>query len=105
MNDFFNTINLTGQELAKAIRTAQKQDERVLLLFVEKNGPMTPTECSLKYNKLWQDIPITSIRRAISNLTNAGYLEKTDQKGPGMYGKQNYKWQVRTYEGQLNLFS
>ena len=37
--------------------------------------------------------PITSIRRAMSNLTSSNVLIKTDTQVKGDYGKLNYKWQ------------
>lgn len=39
-----------------------------------------------------EKIPITSIRRAITNLTNARYLKKTTQTRIGAMGKKEYIW-------------
>jgi hypothetical protein len=39
--------------------------------------------------------PITSSRRAITNLTNAKALTKTSEQITGNYGKPVYKWRLR----------
>ena len=36
--------------------------------------------------------PLTSIRRAITDLTEVGQLEKTDRKRAGLYGKDEHCW-------------
>jgi hypothetical protein len=41
-------------------------------------------------------VPITSIRRAMTNLTDAGFLEKTDHKRKGPKGKAEYIWKVKS---------
>ena len=38
--------------------------------------------------------PITSIRRAITDLTNAGKLTKTDTMKLGRYGKHVHTWKL-----------
>ncbi len=40
------------------------------------------------------DAPITSVRCAMTNLTDAGILVKTAKKKPGVYGRNNYTWQL-----------
>ena len=46
--------------------------------------------------------PITSVRRAMSNLTRDGKLEKMDKKVIEVYGISNYLWRLK--ERQLELF-
>ncbi len=50
-------------------------------------------------------VPITSVRRAMSNLTQAGVLIKTQNKRMGMYGVENYTWKlaVNSKTNQLNM--
>ena len=39
--------------------------------------------------------PITSIRRAISDLAKEGYLLKTDKKVMGNWGRLTYTWRLK----------
>ena len=39
--------------------------------------------------------PITSTRRAITNLTTAGILQKTNHQSMGPYGRPEHHWQWR----------
>ncbi len=39
--------------------------------------------------------PLTSIRRAITVLTNKGLLQKTDEQISGVYGKPEYVWKYK----------
>ena len=54
-----------------------------------------------------KNVPITSIRRAITNLESEGLLHKTDIQKPGVYGKLNYCWvykeKVNNDESQLSF--
>lgn len=91
---FFNTINLKGEELKVATQSCSKQEERILELM--KNGiAKTPSEVWEKYNKTFSPVPITSIRRAMTCLTEKGKLEKLDEMKEGNYGKKNHKWRIK----------
>ena len=58
-------------------------------------------------NELNLNCPITSIRRAITNLTDAGKIIKTDQYVKGNYGKLEHLWELATTptEKQQCLFN
>lgn len=91
MNDYYNTTLLMGEDLLKEIANAKGQNEKILLFF--KNHPInyyTPAQiCEKVFSN---SIPVTSVRRAITNLTDEGILIKTDKQKPGNYGKLNYCW-------------
>jgi N-methylhydantoinase B/oxoprolinase/acetone carboxylase alpha subunit len=89
MKTFYNTTNLTSIELAIEISNASKQEHKVMILF-KQYGTLTPFEV---WNHL-QEYPITSIRRAITNLTIKGMLNMTKDQRIGMYGKKNYIWEL-----------
>jgi hypothetical protein len=91
--NFHNTIQLTGKELDEAIMTAKSQEERIYLLMTGKSA-MTPFEVMDLYNSVFPIVPITSIRRALSNLENQNKLIKTHWSKLEQYGKPNYKWMV-----------
>ena len=86
---FFNTIGETGETLKESKANANKQETRILELMVE---PCTPLEVHRLYCLKYPEVPIWSIRRAISNLTSKGRLEKTEQKKTEKYGKSNFVW-------------
>ena len=87
---FYNTINEKDQlSLFKA--QGSRQETAILKWFTENpETERTPFE-------IWQmlfeeDTPITSIRRAITNLTKKGLLRKTATQKLEQYGKNNYCW-------------
>jgi Fe2+ or Zn2+ uptake regulation protein len=91
--DYYNTNKLSGDDLKQANAQAKFQQDLILDIFKERGEAMTPFEvqaCLEAKNKAY---PITSIRRAISNLTDAGELVKLDLMRPGVYKKPNHCWQ------------
>lgn len=87
---FYNTIELTPDEHAKAIAAAADQDQAVLLVM-RHLGRATPSQVHLRFPP---STPITSIRRAMNTLTTAGKLLKTRDKKVGPYGKPEHFWTV-----------
>ena len=43
------------------------------------------------FNNVW---PLTSVRRAITNLSSDGELVKTNDKVTGIYGKPEHLWRL-----------
>lgn len=99
---FFNTINLEGLELLKSIADSRKQEDIVYHLFAMlPHREMTPfmvLNILLSCKYIHEKTPITSIRRVITNLTEAGLLIKTDNKVMEEYGKPNYTWKLNIPE-------
>lgn len=92
--NFYNTINLSGSALKKAVKAAKSQDDKILLFFgKEKNRDKNFSPAEI-WKKLFDTnkTPLTSIRRSITNLQQAGFLEKTSIQKDGPYGKKNYCW-------------
>ena len=113
--DFHNSIPLKeGEGLEKAKDTAKKQQDMIMELFRE--NPLlnfTPIEVWDVINEerdsdmdTWgQPVLLTSVRRAISNLTKAGRLFKCDRSitREGRYGKPNRTWRYNVdYVNYLN---
>lgn len=68
------------------------QEQIILNFFKDNPGRLcTPFEV---HKAVLPIAPITSVRRAISNLTKKELLEKTDIKGMGVYKVENYKWRL-----------
>lgn len=97
---FYNTSHLTASTLTDARQKAAKQDDVVLATFRALGRPASPSEV-LAASGL--RCPLTSVRRSISNLTDSGLLEKTDQQRMGPFGRPEYLWTVPV--GQLPLFN
>ena len=91
--NFYNTIGETGTELKASRRAVNKQEKEVLEKFKEfgdEPSPISPSEI----HEILPGYPITSIRRAITNLTDAGYLRKTYVKIVGPWGKREHCWEL-----------
>jgi hypothetical protein len=89
---FFNTIGLSGNELEVKKEKCNQQELRILEIM-KIGQPVTPFEVSMFYNNLYPSAPITSIRRAMTCLTNKGYLIKRDEMKVEVYGTKNHCWE------------
>jgi len=90
--DYWNTNKETGSTLKTSQRKALKQQDIVLSVF--KNNPgiyCTPFDVKIIAELIG---PITSVRRAMTNLEQAGKLIRTDRMKMGIYGKQNHTWRL-----------
>lgn len=92
---FYNTISLEGQELRQAKENNLSKEERILDIFKKYGCPLTPFEIMDKYNKMYADIPLSSCRRAITDLTSRGELIKLDEMKMGNYGCKNHTWKYK----------
>ena len=87
---FHNTVEATGKELSQYRHKASSQDAKVLAWFRTYEQSATPS-------KVWKlvfdnRVPLTSVRRSLSNLTASGDLVKTDQQKRGIYGRPEGVW-------------
>jgi hypothetical protein len=48
------------------------------------------------------ECPITSVRRALTNLTNEDKIIKTDVKVVGLYGKKEHLWRLKTAQDDID---
>lgn len=97
---FHNTIGLDSNDLGRATKDCRRQQDRILEFYLQHPGRMfTPFEI---YRAVFsRDIPITSVRRAITNLTRQGRLIKTMQQKMEQYGKPNYYWRIAPSQEDL----
>lgn len=95
--EFYNTISLSGDDLTEARESNKHQNDVILEIFRTCNEALTPFEVQdcLFAKKIYR-WPITSIRRAITDLQKLGKLIKTSQMRSGRYGKPNYCWQIQS---------
>jgi len=89
---FHNTTNLTGSELKTAKQKALSQN-KLILQFFKRNKRSVFTPCQIhRYLFENKKVPITSVRRAISDLTEGKKLIRLDKKKIGAYGRLVYVW-------------
>lgn len=98
---FFNTIHLSGDSLEEAKANVENQGNKILSILKREDRALTPFEVSKLYDGLYRPCPITSIRRAMSDLTRVGFLEKTHEKKEEKYGKSNFKWRIKSTKEDL----
>lgn len=105
MKAFHNTIGEKDNIATRYDIVNQNQNKRVMDIFITF-GAMTPMEVMEKYNDRFHKVPLTSIRRAITDLTKDGRLIKTTEKKLECLGKPNYKWILNSEykDSRVSLF-
>jgi len=93
MSNYYNTNKEEGNTLVKSNTKANKQQDAILLFF-KNNININYTPFDIQDNVL-PDTPITSIRRAMTNLEQDNKLVKTATMKLGKYGKANHTWIYR----------
>jgi hypothetical protein len=97
---FHNSLQFSGPELETTEVKTYTQDQLVLHFFQQHpDQDFTPAEvyAAMKATGTINELtPITSIRRAMCNLTTACYLFKTQNKRAGIYGMVNFTWKLNT---------
>lgn len=90
---YHNTNHETGTTIAASHLNAHQQ-QAIVLAFFERNpgGTFAPHEVHAAVAD--SGTPLTSIRRAITNLTTCGRLEKTREMRAGTFGKQVHTWKL-----------
>lgn len=87
-----NTTNLNGADLKRVEAKASRQEDIILKLF--KDHRYTSFTAHEVWMHLGQQWPITSVRRAISNLScgNNALLRATGEMRDGGYGMKTNCW-------------
>ena len=88
----YNTNNETGETLAKSNKKATTQEEQIFQMFRFHR--------KLSASQAWnlypcKKTPLTSIRRAITNLCKVDKLEKTATMTSGVFGKKEHVYKVQ----------
>ena len=80
---------------------AENQEAKVLDFMRENPGVKFSPE---QINAIClPDAPLTSVRRALSNLTYDGKIHKAGQKVKGQYGRMIYTWYYKLEYSQLEM--
>ena len=85
---YWNTTHETGQTLIDFSAKADRQDDRVQDVL-RSLGKASPSQVWIALGRAY---PITSIRRALTCLTNEGKAVKTGDKVSGAYGRPEHLW-------------
>ena len=95
---YYNTT-LEDYPDAKVYKKKNEKQEQLILEFFQEfyPGEFTPFEV-LHEVRLKNNTPITSVRRAINDLTKRGELVKTGNKKMGDLGKMNFTWRFNIYK-------
>lgn len=95
ITSYYNTTKETSKELAISKVKAYTQEECIMDIFFDRGSiKMTPSEVCYIFCEEYKDVPLTSIRRAMTNLTNRQQLVKTDIMREGEYGKPEHCWRL-----------
>lgn len=95
---YHNTTHLTGEQLTREIVRTGSQNDKVLQWFLRHPGEWSPSQVWVLTNMKAEGVPLTSIRRAITDLSdprNGGYLVRTETMRQGLYGKPEGCWRVK----------
>jgi predicted HTH transcriptional regulator len=85
---YFNTTNESGKQLEIFEQTAKNQESQILELM-KLYKKLSPSDVQ----KYFSNFPLTSVRRALTNLSKQGKLIKTDETKIGIYGRPEFIWQ------------
>ena len=90
---FYNTIHLKGDELATARDRAATQGVILGAIF-RRHKALTPSQAAAIAEDMGHPWLITSVRRAITTLTERGVLHKTPEKVKGPNKKPEHIWRA-----------
>ena len=91
---YHNTLSHEGETLREYQAKAGSQDEKILAYMKSFSYGTLFTPTMLHRAVFDFSCPITSVRRALSNLTNANVLVKTEILSEGMYGREEHNWRL-----------
>jgi len=103
---YYNTNKECGKTLIDSEEKALTQEELIFYLFASnRNVSLSPFQVQKYLYGEDSKVPITSIRRAMTNLTQKGKLVKQDKMVEGNYGKMTHTWAYKEPEHiQTELF-
>lgn len=96
---YYNTTNEAGQKLHENKQKALTQEQMILNkvnVSTEMDSNFTTSASVIASLGIFQKTPITSIRRAVTNLVNKGDLIYTGDKRSGLYGRNESVFKINT---------
>jgi len=98
---YHNTLDAGGATLVIYKVQAEGQDNRVLEFM--RHNRRVEFSCEDISRHVLPRAPVTSARRALSNLYRDGFIVSTG-KVPGRYNRPIYLWRIADQSGQAELF-
>lgn len=91
VNHYHNSTGVRDEKvLAAREAKAESLERRILELLISK--PYTSFTPAAIWLLFGQAMPITSVRRSLTNLTKHEYALKLDEQRPGLYKNENHCW-------------
>ena len=100
---YHNTTEAVHPELNLYEKKAQTQERRILDWFKTYEQQASPSKI-LNTVFAGESVPLTSVRRAMTCMTDAGELVKTDRQVMGPYGRNEFVWKLADKYDQRELF-
>lgn len=91
---FHNTIRLQGEDLKQAVINASRQEEAIFVIYLNTRTKWTAWDIYGMMQRAGKRWPITSCRRALTNLMQKGELVKLADQKKGEYDKPEYYYQL-----------
>lgn len=89
----YNTTREQGDTLHAYQKKAEALEKRILNHM--ESHPDIPRWSPTALWKVFNDVPITSIRRALCDLTSEGKCFKSELMSVGSYGRREHNWVLR----------
>lgn len=91
--EFYNTMKAEGEELEQRTSDAKKQRLQVMEYYQKHpEGKFTPFEIHEALGYAETKTPVSSIRRAMTNLTTSKFLIKLTEQKMERLGANNFLW-------------
>ena len=102
---YHNTTHSTGEEVKRYRKKVQTQEQMILAFFrANANFKHTASDvlrAMLLNAEVNHNVPLTSIRRGITNLMTSRKIEKTTHQRTGPYGRPEYCYRLASGQGDL----
>ena len=93
MEHYHNSTNQDETFVNKAIKKCRSQELRITqIMYLKKQA----TASEVWEFTEWLKTPLTSIRRALSNLSYEGKLTKSNKTKIGLYGRPEYYYTIKS---------
>lgn len=99
-SSYHQTNSLTLSQVQTFSAIAGSQDEAVLKFFQANPGEWSPETIQ---ERVLPNAPLTSARRSITNLTEAGQLIKLDKQVTGKFGRPVHLWTLAKKQLEFNF--
>jgi len=89
MKHYHNTTNQSKKFVKVESRKCKNQEEQVMVIMRARKQ-LTASDTWNVFCAVYKDVPLTSIRRALSNLSEDKNLVKKEKTKIGIYGKPEH---------------